>query len=269
MSFDFRHAARVALERARAEMDSGNDARLAYAALELRMAMEALTYDRARTYQDELPESEYGTWQPKKLIERLLEVDPMANTGGTISVGLQERYGQPANEMKVLGTETVLKLETIKAHYDALGSYLHMPTLKQLQGGNPRDYVKLRKKCQEVAEAVGRALQSTVFNTKFGATSQFVCLRCGCTIRRRVPLGKCDVKTVCSECRAGYRLTGEDYEKTLWQPLHQYIPCPTENCAGTITVWADETKEGTLLKCSACQEGYVIGLGLMKSSPSK
>ena len=34
--------------------------------------------------------------------------------------------------MKVLGTDVVFTLADLKAHYDAIGSYLHMPSLAQI-----------------------------------------------------------------------------------------------------------------------------------------
>jgi hypothetical protein len=70
---DFRAEARKALNRARSELESGDDARLKYAALELRLAMEAITYDRARTYRNEMPPQEYDTWQPRKLMQLLID----------------------------------------------------------------------------------------------------------------------------------------------------------------------------------------------------
>lgn len=64
MSPNFRHLAREALARARAELASEASSRLKFAALELRMAIESVTYERALSYKDEIPPSEYRTWQP-------------------------------------------------------------------------------------------------------------------------------------------------------------------------------------------------------------
>ncbi len=50
MNVNFRNEARKALGRAKFELDTKQQDRLIYAALELRMAMEALAYDRAHAY---------------------------------------------------------------------------------------------------------------------------------------------------------------------------------------------------------------------------
>lgn len=51
---------------------------LQYAALDLRMAMEAIVYDRALSFKDEFPEREYDTWQPKRIMTILIEIEPTA-----------------------------------------------------------------------------------------------------------------------------------------------------------------------------------------------
>lgn len=55
---NYRSDARTHLTDAIEELAVGEDRRLKYAALELRMAMEAVTYDRALAYKDELPPAE-------------------------------------------------------------------------------------------------------------------------------------------------------------------------------------------------------------------
>ncbi len=78
---EYRDDARHAVDRAKAELESGDDERLKYAALELRMALESLIYDRALIYKDEFPPREYETWQPRKLLAVLLEIDENADKG--------------------------------------------------------------------------------------------------------------------------------------------------------------------------------------------
>src|SRR5258708_30871845 len=85
---DFRHSARTALERARAELASNEPYRFRYAALELRDAMEALTYDRAMAYKNDIPPEDYYTWQPRKLMMVLLGVDPDIGKSSTLAIGI-------------------------------------------------------------------------------------------------------------------------------------------------------------------------------------
>jgi hypothetical protein len=53
-----------------------------------------------------------------------------ANSDKIISVGKEGAFGEPAEEMHVLGTDKVLKLKVVKDHYNALGNALHIPTMQ-------------------------------------------------------------------------------------------------------------------------------------------
>lgn len=87
---NFRHSARESLARAKAELAANDPIRLRYAALELRDAMEALTYDRALAFKDDIPPEEYKTWQPRKLMAVLLDIDPSIGITSTIAYGIEE-----------------------------------------------------------------------------------------------------------------------------------------------------------------------------------
>lgn len=137
---DYRNEARRQLQRANDELTSTEVQRLKYAALELREAMESLTYDRALAYQDDFPPSEYETWQPKKVMQVLLEIDPNADKDSSIAFGIEPTLGQRPEVMQSLGTEKVLNMKTLKKHYDALGSYLHVQSIKQRRAGITIDY---------------------------------------------------------------------------------------------------------------------------------
>jgi hypothetical protein len=66
----YRALARQALQKAKLELDSGDPDRLEYAALQLRKALEAVTYERAQLYGTESPGIDYRTWQPPQAIKK-------------------------------------------------------------------------------------------------------------------------------------------------------------------------------------------------------
>ena len=100
---NYRNLARKHLNQAEDRLEEGLDQSLKYAALELRMAMEALTYDRAAAYKNEFPPSEYETWQPRKVMMVLLEINPMADKDNSIAIGIEDEYGVPARKLASLG----------------------------------------------------------------------------------------------------------------------------------------------------------------------
>ena len=69
-------------------LNEQDDASLRYAALELRRCLEALVYEKLKTYRDVLPEGSVSRWQPPQAFEALIEIEPEA----------QETYTLPSRQ---------------------------------------------------------------------------------------------------------------------------------------------------------------------------
>lgn len=269
MSVNFRQRARDALNRAKTEMASTDSERLKYATLELRMAIEAVTYERAQSYGDELPPSAYQTWQPKKLMQVLLEIEPLADKSGSIAFGIEDVPGEQAKEMTSLGKEQVFDFKAIKSHYDALGSYLHTPTLKQIEVQRSIDGSRLRQRCAEIVNALEAVLSSRVFNINFGSFTTIQCINtdCGKTIRKRHPHGVDVVAAKCFECEAEYEITLEPNGQWQWKPLIQEVSCSTESCDEVFKLWNHEVKSGSHWRCRGCNRKFQLGLAIFEVQP--
>lgn len=255
---NLRQKARESVERARAELSSDDDARVPYAALELREAMEALTYERALAYEEEIPPEHYETWQPKKVLAFLLEIDPMADKGPLIKIGVEKEFGKPPDEMVTFGKETPLSLPDLKKHYDALGSYLHLPTWKKLGEGEGHDLAKLRNRCAAIAKKLDEVLASPVFNVTLGSFASAPCGRCKETIRKRVPPGVEAVEARCFGCGAGYVVSSESNGQVSWKAMQHEVGCPSDGCEEKAFIWADEMKYGTTWTCKGCGQKLAI-----------
>ncbi|WP_411572234.1 hypothetical protein ACK8HJ_21370 [Vreelandella titanicae] len=264
---DYRGKSREHLKAASEQLDFGSDSDLKYAALELRMAMEALTYDRALAFKEEFPIEEYDTWQPKKVMAVLLEIDPLTDKDSTIAYGLEEKYEVPAKEMKSLGTETVLNMVVLKKHYDALGSFLHIQTIKKTKAGKTVNYERMRKRCDEIRAYLNKVLSSPVFNSTFGVFSSIECTECGKKIRKRIPRGEDTIHVECPDCDASYKVSGSGANQALWEPLQQEIECANSECTRKIAVWEKEIRLGGNWKCPVCKgkNTFVLGVAYEKS----
>lgn len=264
---EYRWIAREAVARARSEMASGNSDRLPYAALELRYAMEALTYDKARSYQDEIPADVYRIWQPRKVVDYITEIDPSAYVSSSISAGLEEEVGTPAKVMQPVGKETSLTMGDLKAHYEAMGSFLHMPTLRQIEQDKGPVPETIRGRCQKCIAALEAVLASPIWNANFGVFTEIECARCEFWIKKRLKPGSTDpVDARCINCGAEYTVISEGEGKTRWEPKNEEVPCPTEGCGEKIYLWRDELRPGVNWTCQGCGEHYVIGLGIRKTN---
>jgi hypothetical protein len=259
---DFRSMAKEAVKRASVELDTKDDDRLRYACVDLRLALEALTYDRATAYRDELPPEHFSTWQPGRLLKVLLEIDPKADRTKTIRVGVQPYKETSAPTMKIMGTDVALSLKTIKEHYDALSSFIHMPTLKKVEEGWKADPASVRNHCDVVAGAVQKVVDSRLFRSTMAETSEIPCFRCKTIIRRRIPRKTGIGETKCYACGAPHRYSMEPDGKVLWQPMVQSVPCATEGCDEVLRLFDDQLKEETNWKCDRCGVHYGIFLSV-------
>lgn len=266
---NYRNDARKHLGQANAEMHGGSERRLRYAALELRMAMESLTYDRALAYKDEFPPDEYATWQPRKVMLVLLEIDPAADQNSALAAGVEVEPSAHPPVMKSLGSEMVLNMATLRKHYDALGSYLHVPTIQQTKDGKQHDFTKLRERCEQIAAYLAQVLSSKVFNVTLGEFSSIECVECGTRIRKRMPPGQQRLHVECFECIASYAILDNGDGKVEWKPLQQEVSCAKAGCAGGSVIWQREMQPGKYWRCRDCEGTNELTLGVRYEAPEQ
>ena len=229
--------------------------------------MEALTYDRAIAFKDELPPEDLVKWQPRKLMAALVEFDPWIRSATTLAVGIEKESGKPAppEEMKVLGTDFVFTLSDLKSNYDAMGSYLHMPTLAQVQSGKTPDLTKLRERCEIISGLIEKVLDSDVWNCAFGITVTLDhCMNkdCGKPLTRRIPPEKDSIDVRCLECEARYIVTAEPDGRFRWSPDAKEVACAAEDCTQKALLWLHLIKPGTIWRCNSCGVRNQLALGV-------
>jgi len=259
---DYRTEAREALARAQQNLSKKDSSGVMYAALELRIALESLIYQRATLYSKELCGKKLSTWQPGKLLKLLLDIDPYADKSGSLSVGLEEEYGKPAPIMHSLGRERVLTLGEIKTYYDRLGSYLHAPTFDQVAAGKGATTEGKEQRCVELAGILDEVLSSPVFNVNFRVFSEISCGKCGKQIVRRLPPDGGTVVATCIECEAQYRVESNPPGGVAWTPLVHRVKCAKADCCQVMELWESEVKVGTNWVCSGCGGKNIISLAV-------
>lgn len=269
MKVDYRARARGATDRARALLVTGVDDQLRYAALELRFAMEALTYDRAQAYAKEIPPEEMATWQPDKVMKVLLEIEPTADSSYTLSIGEEPYPGGTPTKMSALGCDTVFSLAELKNHYHALGAVLHTPTMQQIEQARHLDFAKLRIRLEAIAQALTKSLDSPIRNFTLGRFASLVCERCGKSIRKRLPGDQQVTEAKCFSCGAPYRISLLEAGKVQWEPVIREAKCPSEKCSGNFVFWVDEIKPGAHWSCSDCKISWRIELGIFPDKPAE
>lgn len=264
---DYRNKARKLLERARENFNTGDDYDLIYSALDLRMTLECLIYEKAQNYKGELSLKVLSTWQPRKLLTLLLEIDPDVDKDCGLSAGIEEEYGKPSNDMKFIGTETVLSLSNIKKYYDRLGSYLHSPTIEQVEQKKIASPEKIRARCKELIDIVNTVLSSPIFNFNMSRKMDWSCEKCGNKITRRIPSGVKSFSAGCIDCNATYFIESSDDLNFSRKSKTNKVPCASPSCEGHTELWVNDIVLGSQWKCLTCgvTNQFSLGIGMVNS----
>lgn len=250
-----RDKARIQRDRAEAELAAGCDDRLDFAALSLRKAIEYLAYDRLDAYKREINPEIFDSWQPKKVIERLLEMDPLATTQRSLGVAIYDdkRSIQDQNYIHG-GTEIPISIEILSKPYSALGSYLHAPTRKNISVGKTGDSAKLRALCERILSEIDKILSSTLWSTAIGNIVDFECSRCGNMAQvRKMRKDESTRRVWCSHCNAPYtaHLDIED-NKVNYKPHAVNMPCISDGCEFNHELWEDDFRYEKQFRCQCC-----------------
>ncbi|WP_051373055.1 hypothetical protein [Yersinia wautersii] len=262
MKVRYRVKAKDCLKKALEELEHQDDRHLKYVALELRMCIEALIYDKLQSYKDEAPINTYETWQPKKILEELLIIDPFADSSSSLSFSLEDKFGNPT-EWTHLGEERMLTLKEIKKHYNYLGSFLHIQTIKQISEGKEINYKSLREKLNQIVSMIKDSLNAKLYNSNFCYSANIDCKRCNEKIKRRVPYTEnYKFKTKCSHCNAPYEVTTLPEKKVCWVSLKTSTDCMNQECKTEFDIWNDKLFPDSKIKCPKCDELYIIKMSL-------
>ncbi len=261
---DFRRDAREAIGRAERQLADANadESRLRYAALDARLALEAMTYDRAQAYGDDLPESSYNTWRPQKVMQTLLDIDPRADSNSFIRIGREDTHGGNVPFMQDLGECRVIDMKAIKRHYDALGNYLHVPTLKQVQKDSGQDFARLKSRLEEITGYISHILSSPISNFIAARHATQRCPRCDAVMRWRVPSQPGITEAFCRECSAPFDIELLANGTLRWAAQEIKARCANEECREEAYIWRDKVTPGNAFTCDHCGRQSVIALGV-------
>jgi predicted RNA-binding Zn-ribbon protein involved in translation (DUF1610 family) len=260
-NLNIRHAARECVSRARGLIARGDESSVRYACLELRLAIEYITYDQLEVYMKEVPDDAVKKWTPKQVISELLEVDPQADKSVAVAIGLEHTYGvaPPPEEMQPLGEDRRFSLNWANKNHNALGNFLHAPTIYQIESGVIPAAASIIQKATQVADECEKILSSPVFHVNFGQFFELKCIDCGTPIKRRVGSFTKEEGLVCpnSKCRATYDVETKSHEEVQFSLRQSKYTCPrcgTENWVGN-----HRLLHGTVFKCVECgKEAKVV-----------
>lgn len=247
-----RNVALHCLQRAKDLIAQDDEISAKYACLELRFCIEYITYSQLQIYLKEVPNDTVKKWTPKQIISVLLDVDPNADKCGTVYFGKQEALGIPAEKMEFFGEDRRFSLNWANTRHNALGNFLHAPTLFQIEKGQFSTKEKILKKANEVASELDQILSASIFNVNFGNFYKFNCTICKTEIKCRDESINRERGIICpnSNCKAVHDIVSEQGNNFTIKVRETKYECPS--CNALNYVGSHLIDYGNVLLCVSC-----------------
>lgn len=179
----------------------GTPESLTFAALQCRLAIELVCYERLRNAHDYISADDLRRWQPSHVINQLIEeVDPHVASSLTLSVskepvppdGPEPTQGTyEAQEFVEIGQQVGFDAKKLGKLWNGLGSFLHvrMPRSREDQIDFFSNAADLRRKVEEALALLREMETGTLISSGFGERVTFPC-DCGAKNARRAGLLK-------------------------------------------------------------------------------
>lgn len=255
MKIDYRMRARGHVDSAKNLLAVSTVDHTIYACLKLRMAIEALAYERLQTYLQEAPNGAIEKWTPRDVLRELLEIDPYSDSSSILYAGIEDGSDMPSSDMQFMGGEHRFNIKWANASHNALGNFLHEQTLAQAYVG-PVSQDKMAVKAEKIIEELERVLASTVFCSNIGVFHDWACA-CGHVLRRKEEFLKDNQEIVC-RCKRIYKVSVKEGEFRV--KLSQIsFECP--NCKIKNYVDRHLIGHGVRVTCVSCSSSYEVRQG--------
>jgi len=252
------------LARAKSHLGVGTVESLRYAALECRLLMEELTYEKLRAFADLLPEAELNRWQPREAVKMLLAIDPYADQGVKIEISADPLPDdrEPTKEdyerlnWVPVGDHHALTLKWLN-NYHKVGGLLHAPRASESSVMPMEKQSKLLAEViAELERAVGSSLKSMIWRGGIG----FQCIGCRRHILANLMHLRSGALSICpnDDCQLEYVLVKEDdgEQPPRVTPLGPTLRC--QKCSSTIHIARRKLKAGYEFGCDTCSARYRI-----------
>jgi len=249
------------LERAQNLLSNGDDSMLRYACLEVRLCIEAITYEKLNAYSDHVPAKVFKKWQPKHALKMLLQFEPDADEDFSLCISPESEPGKPTGNWTNMGEYRTFKLNWLNKHYNRLGSYLHMTQNSSSLIEDVGETDKIRKDLQEITCELERIINSDIIAATLSVRIQFKCQACNqLSVANETVLHKTN-HAICinPHCGAEYHATKEDNGSWKFKMIATSFKCL--NCNTTSWLESRCLNIGTKFKCRSCGEVHQIIAG--------
>lgn len=260
-------------------LDQSSEASLTYAALECRLAIERICYERLRLAHDYISHDDLKKWQPRDIVNTLIkEVDSNAAETCTLSIS---KASQPedsppltleeyqALEYVQIGTQIGFNPNKLGKIWNALAKlalHISLPINKDDNFTRYGDAAKIRKKVTEALKEIKQIDNGTLMLSGMGEEVSFECL-CGAKNKRRIELLKDNqiISCIDPECKESYGYIESEMSfgrRTLEITCHN---CDKKREVPKKLIENMRTDQRIHFFCETCEEKIFISWKLMQA----
>lgn len=241
------------LDRAKELLKNGSPENLRYACLEFRLCIESICYEKLKIYEKHVPEEIFSTWQPRKVIETLLEYDPDVMENYEIGIWCEKADGS-RDKLIFCGAHINLRFDILKKHYNKLGYFLHVPTLAQQS--KSYHHTDIKSYLESILPDIEAAASNT-FDGNIAPTATYICKECDHHIVRNVESLRRNPIAICrnEKCKAEHHVTIIG-NSSSWKLAELDFECP--ECKKKNHFGKHRLLEGQVIRCFACSSKYVL-----------
>lgn len=229
---------RDAIDAIKRHLTDGSDRALTYAALECRLAIERICYDRLARAHDYVSHEEVRRWQPHHVIKLLEEdVDPHVASTYTLSISTQpavEGEDLTKKDYVPVGTQQGFDGAFLAKLWHALSNTALHVSLPKSSAATVKPYgnVKaIRNKVERALAELERIASGTMTSNGFGPGVSFTC-NCGTRVKRRaeqLPAGKV-IYCINPACTESFEVERDGDEiNFVLRAVHVTCKCGLEN----------------------------------------
>lgn len=254
---------RPIIDRINALVAEDTEASITYAALEGRLALERVCYDRLRQRHDYISHAQLRAWQPGAVVNQLItEVDEHAATMMTMSMNTHpavEGAPPPEDGWVEIGTQMGFNAKRIAKLWNALANLALHVSLPEHKDDHMPDYgdkTLMKAKLEEVVKELECLATGTMNFSGLGEEVSFECA-CGEKNKKRARLLKAGQSVSCinPNCSRSFKVSIDD-KGAHWFELDA-IEIPCASCTKVTLaprrelqkMGHEEMKEVTCLHC--------------------
>ncbi len=254
-----------------------SDASLTYAALECRLTIEQVCYDRLKMSYDHISYSDLVKWQPRDVVRQVVEDgNKLAASGLTISMskepvpsdaGTLTKEHFEAQEYVKIGEQASLNLSKLGKLWNALSRvalHIKLPREKSEDVRSYGDSEEIRRQVRAALIELEKLKSGTLLFGALGANYYFPCVVCQAEIRRIQNLLNPGQVVNCANpnCKESYLIHEDNGEISHSQRL---VSDQCDGCGEKIIIaqrLIDDLRQGDELEvhCDSCSNINLIKL---------